>query len=127
MEKIKLLLVEDDLFIRELYEHALRKAGFEVISAVDGQDALTKVLENPALVLLDIMLPKIHGIDVLKKLKADERTKDIPVVMLTNLGQESIIKEAFKLGALGYLLKMQITPSGLTQNVKKYLSDLGKI
>ena len=99
--KKKVLVVEDEIFIRELYEKVLQGAGYEVTGAQDGQEGLDKVKAGSFdLVLLDIMLPKMTGIDVLKEIKKDPDPKlnKLPVYLLTNLGQESIIKEAFKIG-----------------------------
>lgn len=122
----KILLVEDELFIRELYEKALQEAGYEVITAIDGDEALKLAKPGLNLILLDIMLPKIHGIDVLKKLKENSLTKDIPVVLITNLGQESIIKDAFRLGAQGYIMKIRITPYDIVRNVNEFLTNPGQ-
>lgn len=119
----RILLVEDELFIRELYEHTLKQAGYEVVSAGDGEEALSLLNSTYDLILLDIMLPKIHGIDVLKKIKETEQVKNIPVVLLTNLGQETIIKDAFKIGAAGYLLKMRLTPYEIADKVEEFLNN----
>lgn len=121
--KKKILLVEDELFIRELYERALSQAGYEVIIAIDGEQALKVAKKDLDLILLDIMLPKIHGIDVLKQLKKSDETKDIPVVMITNLGQEDVINDAFKIGAQGYLIKMRLTPYEIINKVGEFLSN----
>ncbi len=120
-QKKKILLVEDELFIRELYQRTLEQAGYQVITALDGEQALTAVREKPDLVLLDIMLPKIHGIDVLKRIREDPEIKDTLVVLLTNLGQENIIKEAFNLGVKGYLMKMNLTPYDVVTQVTNLL------
>lgn len=119
----KILLVEDELFIRELYERILKQAGFEVVGAIDGQQGLVEAQNMPTLILLDIMMPKLNGIEVLEKLKSDQKTKDIPVVLLTNLGKKSVIEKAFNLGARGYLMKIKITPYSLVEKVKQFLSN----
>lgn len=119
--KKKILLVEDDLFIRDLYERTLSLSGFETILAIDGEEGIAKARsKKPDLILLDIMMPKKNGIDVLKDLKADSSTKDIPVFLLTNLGQESILKEAFSLGARGYLLKARMLPRDVVAHITTY-------
>lgn len=123
MDKKRILLVEDELFIRELYERTLSQAGFIISTAVDGLEALELSKNKPDLILLDIMLPKMHGIDVLKRLKADVNTKNIPVVLITNLGQESIIKEAFSIGAQGYIMKMRLSPYEIVEKVKEFLQN----
>lgn len=118
----KILLVEDEFYIRDLYKMILESAGFEVILAVNGEEGLKFVEEvRPNLILLDIMLPKINGIEVLKKLKKIETIRNIPVLLLTNLGQETIIRTAFKEGASGYFLKARLKPEDLTQTVNYFL------
>ena len=119
----KVLLIEDDLLIRDLYKYCLTQAGIDTIAAIDGEEGLRLAMEKPDLILLDILLPKIHGIDVLKKLKANSVTKNIAVVMLTNLGEEQVIKEAFQLGIKGYLVKVRLTPQQIVEHVKKFLQD----
>jgi len=121
--KKKVLVVEDEIFIRELYEKVLQGAGYEVTGAQDGQEGLDKVKAGSFdLVLLDIMLPKMTGIDVLKEIKKDPDPKlnKLPVYLLTNLGQESIIKEAFKIGADGYLLKAKYLPNQIVSEVDAF-------
>ena len=121
--KKKVLVVEDEIFIRELYEKVLQGAGYDVTGAQDGQEGLDKVKAgNFDLVLLDIMLPKMTGIDVLKEIKKDPDPKlnKLPVYLLTNLGQESIIKEAFKIGADGYLLKAKYLPNQIVSEVDAF-------
>lgn len=122
-KKYKILLVEDDLFIRELYERVLLKENFDVTSAIDGEEGLAKAASFPDLILLDIMMPKFNGIEILKKLKADSQTQNIPIVLLTNLGQESIVREALKSGARGYLMKMRLSPYDLARKVEEFLAD----
>lgn len=122
LDKKKILIIEDDQDVRELYSEVLRDEGFEVAEAVDGQSGLAKVLEGQYdLVLLDIMLPKFDGLEVLKTIKQKAKVKGIPVILLTNLGRESIIKEGFSLGADGYLIKSEHTPEEIVEEVKKFL------
>jgi len=122
--KEKILIIEDDFFVRDLYDRELTREGFEVTTAEDGADGLLKAVEEGSdLILLDIMLPKMGGLGVLKTLKEEEGTKDIPVVLLTNLGQDSVIREGFSLGAVGYLLKAAYTPTQIIEEVKKFLSE----
>lgn len=119
----KILLVEDDFFIRELYQRQLLKEGYLVEAAVDGAEGLVKANDfRPHLILLDIMLPKLNGLDLLRTIKTKPETKDIPVILLTNLGQESVIKEGFTLGAEGYLIKSAYTPSQIIEEVKNFLA-----
>lgn len=124
LKNTHILIVEDDLFIREMYERQLALAGYTVDSAADGADGLEKLTKNPPhLLLLDIMLPKMNGLEVLKALKAQEQTKDVPVILLTNLGQDSVIKEGFNLGADGYLIKSAYTPDQIIEEVKKFIES----
>lgn len=125
MNNQKLILVEDEIFIHDLYKKMLEKAGYTLLGAFDGEEGLRVVKENTdaALVLLDVMLPKMHGIDVLRLIKSDEKTKHMQVVLLSNLGDESIIQEAMNQGARDYLKKVNITPRDLVNNVEKYISD----
>lgn len=121
--KKKILLIEDEFYIRDLYRIILESAGWEVQLAIDGEEGLRLAQNLPDLILLDIMLPKINGIILLKKLKSDQRTKNVPIVLLTNLGQESIIKAAFGLGASGYLLKARLEDTDLVKQVKFFLDN----
>ena len=127
--KKKILIVEDEIFISDLYLKAFTESGYEVQVAADGQAGLEMAQNSlPDLVLLDIMLPKMGGITVLAKMKEDNNpAKNIPVYLLTNLGQESIIKEAFKLGAAGYLLKSKYLPNQIVEEVNKFLSRREKL
>lgn len=118
----RILMIEDDIYIRELYEEVLRNAGYEVITAIDGELGLAKAAEGVYdLILLDIMLPKMTGIEVLKKLREEgSATESVPVYLLTNLGEETIAKETYKLGANGYLLKAKYLPKELIKEVDKF-------
>jgi two-component system response regulator RpaA len=120
-----ILLVEDELFIRDLYTRILVDAGYKVKSAEDGDIGLTDALlePKPKLILLDVMLPKKNGLEVLSRLKNAERTKNIPVVLVTNLGQEDVIKQAYSIGAQGYLLKMNLEPEQLVSLVKMFFDN----
>lgn len=120
----RLLVVEDDQFLRELYDQLLKEEGYDVEIAEDGGVGLEKISEGGFdLVLLDIMLPKIDGLEILKKLKSNGPKKpNGPVVLLTNLGQDSIIKEGFSLGASGYLIKSAMNPDQVLAEVKVFLS-----
>ena len=120
----KILIVEDDVFISEMYANKLQKAGFEVISVRDGQEAITKLEEiGPDLVLLDIVLPKIDGFEVLKTIKTDPKFKKIKVALLTNLGEGENIKKGLELGADAYLIKAHSIPSEIIEKVKEILES----
>lgn len=115
----KILLVEDEDFIRELYVRQLSKAGFEVKSAVDGISGLQTLKSEPFdLLLLDIMLPGMNGLQLLREFKTNYPTSQMITIMLTNLGQESVIKEGFELGAQAYLIKASYTPDQVVNEVK---------
>ncbi|MBI2330141.1 response regulator [Candidatus Daviesbacteria bacterium] len=118
----KILLVEDEDFIRELYVRQLEKAGFLVKSAPDGKTGLD-MLKNEAfdLLLLDIMLPGINGLQLLREFKTNNPTSPMITILLTNLGQEAVIKEGFELGAQAYLIKASYTPDQVVSEVKNAL------
>ncbi|MCH8244543.1 response regulator [Patescibacteria group bacterium] len=118
----KILVIEDDTFLRELIVQKLLKEGYEIVEAVDGEDGIKKVTEeNPDIILLDIILPGIDGFEVLKKIKEDEKVKDIPVIILSNLGQQDDIDKGIKLGAKDYLIKAEFTPGEIVEKVKGVL------
>jgi two-component system, cell cycle response regulator len=121
----KILVIEDDQFIRELYIDILLDEGYNVEHAVDGEEGYQKMHAGGYdLVLLDIMLPKMDGIKILDKLK-NETPPVIPnaaVLVLSNLGQETIIGNAISLGARGYLIKSDHTPDQVIQKVKECLA-----
>jgi len=124
---MKVLLVEDSKFLRMSTERALTKAGYEVVCAVDGEEALRLAREHlPALVLLDMMLPKVSGPDVLKALKQDKATAGIAVMVLTSLSQKNA-KALEKDGAAGFFEKSDLMlgngPSSLVTAVQKILGN----
>ena len=118
-------IIEDEQFLMDLYKKVFLQRGFNVLEAGDGLAGLEKL--NSALVdmvLLDIMLPKMDGISVLRKLKGENSlAKEVPVFMLTNLGQESVIKEALKIGADGYILKSKYLPDQVADEIEKFLRE----
>lgn len=118
----KILIAEDDFFIRDIYSKVFSLSGYEVHVAVDGVDALEKIkAEAFEMVLLDIMMPRMTGIDVLKNIRAlDTPAKTIPVFIITNLGQQNVIEEAFKLGMDGYILKSQVTPQQIVDEINNF-------
>lgn len=123
MQPKKILLVEDETFIADLYSHHLTKAGFQVKVANDGATGL-KILEGEPfdLLLLDIMLPQMNGLELLKQWKTKNPNATMPVLLLTNLGQDAVIKEGFELGAQGYLIKASYTPDQVVKEVTNALS-----
>lgn len=122
-EQIKILLVEDDIFLRDIYFEILSQEGFTVLTADDGEAGLKLGQDNPdaKLMLLDIMLPKMHGIDLLKALKADPKSANFPVVILSNLTEQRVIQEALKAGAAGFLVKVKYTPPQVLEKVKEFI------
>jgi DNA-binding response OmpR family regulator len=121
--KKKILVVEDELFIRELYVRILKNEGYEVYSAGDGEEAYNTILENKFdIILLDIMLPKMSGMDILQKLKNKEPTLRRKILMLTNLDQDVTVANCLSLGASGYLIKDQYPPENLVMEVRNALS-----
>jgi len=119
----KILLVEDDLYTRELFEEVLKDAGFFVETAFDGEMGLSKILAGGFdLILLDVVMPQMDGLEVLNKLKESAPVKkNGPVVMLTNLSHDPIIKDVLSRGAAGYLIKSDLTPDTLVKKVKEFL------
>lgn len=124
MDKQRILVVEDDLFLRELYSDVLTAEGYKVEGAADGEDALTKMkVGGYSLVLLDIIMPKIDGLEVMRQMQSSPpQTPNKCVVFLTNLDKDEEIKTALKLGN-GYLIKSQITPGVLVEKIKGYLEQ----
>ncbi|MEX0616814.1 MAG: response regulator [Candidatus Woykebacteria bacterium] len=123
MEK-KILLIEDDVFIRDIYARELNKGDYETFIAEDGMEGVEKTkTQKYDLILLDIMLPKKTGIDVLKEVRLPgNQNKDTPIYLLTNLGKGSIIKQALEIGAQGYLLKARVLPSQVLQAVNDHFT-----
>lgn len=119
----KILLVEDEKFIADLYARQLTNAGLSVTTAYDGISGF-KFITTQAfdLVLLDIMLPGMNGLELLKEWKQKNTESTLPVLLLTNLGQEAVIKEGFSLGAQGYLIKASYTPAQVVAEVQNALA-----
>lgn len=118
----QILLVEDDPFLIDIYTTRLKEAGFAVVVALDGQEALNKIKkEKPDLVLLDIVLPQIDGWEILREIKSDQNLKDLPVIILSNLGQKEEVEKGVTLGASRYLIKAHYTPSEVVAEIKKIL------
>lgn len=119
----KILIVEDDQFLREFYQEFLQEEGYNIDVAADGEVGLAKaLLGGYDLVLLDIMLPKKDGLQILKDLKFQSpKSPNGAVVMLTNLGQDSMIRECFNLGAKGYLIKSALNPDQVLTEIRSYL------
>lgn len=118
----KILLVEDEDFIRDLYVRQLTKAGFLIQAVADGQSALNSLKQDTFdLLLLDIMLPGMNGLQVLREFKTQNPNSKMITILLTNLGQEAVIKEGFELGAQAYLIKASYTPDQVVNEVRNAL------
>ena len=118
----RVLLVEDDRFLRRACEVSLRQRGFTVVTAADGEEALRLArTEAPDLVLLDLLLPKLPGLEVLQTLKAEDATRAIPVLVLSNSSREEDVQRVLKLGAVGYLVKANLSLQELGERVTQLL------
>ncbi|HET6365679.1 MAG TPA: response regulator [Pseudomonadales bacterium] len=115
----RILLVEDDRYQRKAAEATLRRHGYQVQVAVDGEEALAKAAEDPLphLILLDLIMPKLSGFEVLRRLKADPRTAGVPVVILSNLGQSADVAQATAAGAAAYFIKAKLTLHQLADKI----------
>lgn len=121
--KRKILLIEDDSFLLSMYTTKFELENFQVVTAEDGEKGLKMVAkEAPDIILLDIILPKMNGFEVLKKIKSDEKLSKIPVILLTNLSQKSDIENGLNLNANDYIIKAHFTPAEVVDKVKKVLS-----
>jgi CheY-like chemotaxis protein len=118
----RILLAEDDRFLRRTCEVALRRRGFDVLLAEDGEQALRLArTERPDLLLLDLLMPKMSGIDVLRQVKRDSTTQAIPVVILSNSSRELEMADAKALGAVGYLIKANLSLQELGDEIVRLI------
>ncbi|MDP2830598.1 MAG: response regulator [bacterium] len=121
--KKKILLIEDDSFLISMYTTKFELENFEVVAAEDGEKGLGLAAEEkPDIILLDILLPKMNGFEVLKELKNNKETNQIPVILLTNLSQKNEIEQGLALGAQDYLIKAHFMPSEVMDKIKKVLN-----
>jgi CheY-like chemotaxis protein len=124
----KLFIAEDDQFMMRLYERAFRLGGHELTIAGDGEAALAsleKMDPKPSCIMLDVMMPKLSGFDVLRKIKEDDRIKNIPVVLLTNLAGPQDEKKGLELGAVLYLVKSQYKPRQVVEKIEEIIKASG--
>ncbi|OGY43251.1 MAG: hypothetical protein A3J62_00715 [Candidatus Buchananbacteria bacterium RIFCSPHIGHO2_02_FULL_38_8] len=122
MPKTKILIIEDDQSLVKIIGEALGAEKFTVILALEADEGLDKaILEQPTLIVLDILLPGKSGFECLKKLKENQKTKDIPVIILSNLGQSEEIREGLSLGAVDYLVKADFAINEVVQKILKHL------
>jgi DNA-binding response OmpR family regulator len=120
----KILFIEDESALQKTIGEVLKQEGYEVISALDGEIGLRLAqTEKPALILLDLILPKLNGFEVLEKLKGDEQTRQISVIVLTNLEDMADVEKALELGATTYLVKENYSLEEIVKKVKKTLHE----
>jgi len=123
-DEIRVLFVEDDPTVAQMYRLKLELDGYQVIMAKDGEEGLRLAREvDPDIVFLDIRLPKVDGFSVLEGLRATDRTRNVPVVILSNYGEQDLVDRGLRLGALEYLIKSQTTPAHLSRGVENWLKE----
>lgn len=122
---LSVLLVEDDSFISGMYQMKLSNMNYQVEVKEDGAAAWERLAQDPLpdLVLLDIVLPKKDGFEILEGIRADKRLADLPVILLTNLGQKPDVERGVKLGADDYIIKAHYTPSEVVEKITKVLAS----
>jgi CheY-like chemotaxis protein len=117
-DEVRVLLVEDDAALAQMYRVKLERDGYTVRVAGDGEEALGLLAGDlPDLIFLDVRLPRMDGLTFLERVRTDERTKNIPVVIVSNYSEEELVSRGLQLGALEYLIKSQTTPGQLSQGV----------
>lgn len=122
---MKILLIDDDEALTTIFTAALTKEGFQVVAVNTGQEGIDKAItETPNLILLDQVLPDFSGNDILKQLKLDEKTKNIPVIILSNFSQEELVKEAINQGAVDYVFKYQVEVKDVIEKIKRTLGQI---
>jgi len=123
-DKIKVLLIEDEPDVLELYRLKLTLDDYDVITAPNGPEGLKKAQdEGPELIFLDIKMPGMDGFEVLKHLRNNDQTKDIPVVILSNFDEESMVEKGLALGANEYLIKSHFSPGSLSEKLQEYFDQ----
>ena len=123
--KVKILVVEDDKFLRDLLVRKLNEEHFNLEIAIDGNEAINKINSwMPDLILLDLIIPGIDGFEVLKRIKEFPATNKIPVVILSNLGQQEEVEKGLNLGAVDYLVKAHLTPGEIIDKIKNILEKI---
>ena len=118
-DEVRVLLVEDDSALAQMYRVKLEKDGYTVRVVGDGEQALSALAQDlPDLIFLDIRLPRMDGLTLLERLRASKRTKNVPVVIVSNYSEQELVSRGLQLGALDYLIKSQTTPGRLSQGVR---------
>lgn len=114
------LIIDDDMTLREMYDEYLKASGFLVVTAQDGEEGLQQAKQSkPSAILLDLMMPKMNGIEVLRRLKADDELKSIPVIVFTALIQDLEKQESFAAGASEYVVKTEVTPKSILTKIQE--------
>jgi twitching motility two-component system response regulator PilH len=122
MSDTRILLIEDDKFLRRACEVGLKKRGFDVVTANDGEEGLQKAqAESFDIILMDMLMPKLSGLEALEALKKDDRTRGIPVVILSNSSLDTDMQRAMELGAAGYMVKASLSLQELGDHVLSFL------
>lgn len=120
------MIIEDDVFVMDIYHTKLSSCGFNIVEAENGKKAL-EILEGgnifPDLILLDILMPYVNGLEVLKEIKSNDKLKTIPIILLTNLSQKEEIDTGIELGADDYLIKSHFTPSEVLEKIRIFLPE----
>lgn len=120
---IHVLVVEDDVFLADIYKKKFEMEGFKVTVSDNGEKGLADIKKKkPDIIMLDILLPKLDGFAVLQQLKADKEAANIPVILLTNLGQKDDVKKGLEMGAVDYLIKAHFKPSEVVDKIRKTLN-----
>ena len=123
-DEVNVLFIEDDATVAQMYKLKLELDGYHVDMAKDGEEGLRLAIElKPDIIFLDIRLPKMDGLRVLETLRSDDRTREVPVVILSNYGERELVERGLKLGALEYLIKSQTTPANLSRGVEGWLKE----
>jgi CheY-like chemotaxis protein len=126
MSDTRILLIEDDKFLRRACEVGLKKRGFAVVTANDGEEGLQKAQEESFdLILMDMLMPKLSGLEALEALKKDDRTRGIPVVILSNSSLDTDMERAMELGAAGYMVKASLSLQELGDHLISFLKGAG--
>ena len=122
----KILIIEDEQTLLKLLSETFTGKGYEVVKAINANDALRALEQKPDIVILDILLPGESGLSVLEKMRKDKKTKEIPVVVLTNFNEPERVRKAEKLGISDYLVKSNHDPESVLEKVEEYLETEDK-
>lgn len=121
---VDVLLVGDDPSVLEMYRLKLELDGYRVNTALDGEEGLKKAADlSPDIIFLDIRLPKMDGLEVLRKLRSQEKTRNVPVIILSNHDEEDLVARGLRLGAHEYLIKARTTPASLSEGIEDWLKE----